>query len=88
MEVLPSHKQMFLLFHSQHVSAQINHHQVMREKYTNDDWINITMKGKGIVLFLIFKFDACMSIFNFKSNVHMVLSRMWPNLTNTFSNLY
>jgi hypothetical protein len=41
MEVLPSQEQMFLLFHSQHVSAQIGHYQVLREKYANDDGIDI-----------------------------------------------
>jgi hypothetical protein len=25
-----------LLFHSQHVSAQIDHHEIIREKYTSD----------------------------------------------------
>jgi hypothetical protein len=40
---LRSHKQMSLLFQSKHVSAQLGHrhHQVMREKYTNDDGIHI-----------------------------------------------
>jgi hypothetical protein len=37
MEGLLSHKNMFLLFHSQYVSVQISHHQVIREEYTNDD---------------------------------------------------
>jgi hypothetical protein len=37
MEGLPSHKHTFLLFHSQHVSAQICHHQVIREIYTSDE---------------------------------------------------
>jgi hypothetical protein len=32
---------MFLLFHSQHVSAQIGNHQVIFEEYTNDDGIHI-----------------------------------------------
>jgi hypothetical protein len=36
---LLSHKQMSLLFDSQHVSAQIGHHQVIFEEYTNDDGI-------------------------------------------------
>jgi hypothetical protein len=30
---------MFLLFRSQHVSAQIGHRQAMHEKFTNDDGI-------------------------------------------------
>lgn len=41
-----SHKQLFSLFenpsyviHSQHISAQIGHYQVVCEKYTNDDGI-------------------------------------------------
>jgi hypothetical protein len=33
---LPSHKQMFLLFRSQHASAQTGHHQVIREECAND----------------------------------------------------
>jgi hypothetical protein len=42
MEELPSHKQMFLLFKSQHVSAQIGgHHQMILEKYKNDHGINV-----------------------------------------------
>jgi hypothetical protein len=36
MEGLRSHKQMFLLLHSQLVSAHMGHHQVIREEYTND----------------------------------------------------
>jgi hypothetical protein len=41
MEGLPSHRQMFLLINSQHVSAQIGHHQVILEEYTNGDAIFI-----------------------------------------------
>jgi hypothetical protein len=36
---LRSHKQLCLLFHLQHVLAQIGHCQVICEKYTNDDGI-------------------------------------------------
>jgi hypothetical protein len=42
MEELPSHKQMFLLFHS-HVSAQIGNHDVIRDDFANTDEILITM---------------------------------------------
>jgi hypothetical protein len=38
-EGLPSHKQMFLLFHSQDVSAQRDRHKVIRGNYKNDDGI-------------------------------------------------
>jgi hypothetical protein len=41
MEGLPAYKQMFLLSHSQHVSAQIGHYQASHEEYTNDDRIHI-----------------------------------------------
>jgi hypothetical protein len=41
MEGLPSHKQMILLFDSLHVSAQIGHHQVFLEEYTNGGGIHI-----------------------------------------------
>lgn len=36
---LPSQKLINLLFHSLHVSAKINHHQVICEKYVNDNGI-------------------------------------------------
>jgi hypothetical protein len=39
MEGLPSHKQKFLLFDSQHVSARIVHHQFIYEEYTNNNGI-------------------------------------------------
>jgi hypothetical protein len=49
---LPEHKQMFLLVDSQHVSAQIGHHQVILAVYTNGDGLrtythtyNIMHKG-------------------------------------------
>jgi hypothetical protein len=40
---LPSHKQVYLLFKSQHVSAQIggHHHQMILEKYKNRDGIHV-----------------------------------------------
>jgi hypothetical protein len=38
-EGLPSHMLMFLLFHSQHVSAQMGSHQMFHVEYTNDDGI-------------------------------------------------
>jgi hypothetical protein len=34
-----SHTQMLLVYNSQHVSAQIGHHQVVLEEYTNVDGI-------------------------------------------------
>jgi hypothetical protein len=34
---------MFLLFHSQHVSAQVGH-QVIREEYTDDDGIRAKLQ--------------------------------------------
>lgn len=37
MEELPSHKQMFILIHSQDVSAQIGRQQVIHEEYINGD---------------------------------------------------
>jgi hypothetical protein len=36
-----SHKQMFLLISSRHVSAQIGHHQAILEEHTNGDIIQI-----------------------------------------------
>jgi hypothetical protein len=39
MERLPPNKKMLLLFHSQHLSAQIDHRQVIRKKYTDSDGI-------------------------------------------------
>jgi hypothetical protein len=39
MEMLSSHSQIFLLLRYQHVSAQTGHHQLMGEKYTNDERI-------------------------------------------------
>jgi hypothetical protein len=41
MKGLPSHKRMFLLIDSQHVSVQLGHHQVILEDYTNGDGIGI-----------------------------------------------
>lgn len=35
--------QIFLLFRSQHISAQIGGHQMIREEHTNDDWIHIKL---------------------------------------------
>jgi hypothetical protein len=43
MEGLPLHKQMFLLFLWQHISAQIGHRQLKREKY-NYDGIRIKLQ--------------------------------------------
>jgi hypothetical protein len=40
-DVLPSCKQMFLLINSQRVSAQIGHHQIIPEEYTNGNGICI-----------------------------------------------
>jgi hypothetical protein len=39
MQKLPSHKQLFLLFRSEHISSQIGHHQVMREECQHDGGI-------------------------------------------------
>jgi hypothetical protein len=36
--------QTFLLFHSQHVSSQTDHHHVISEKYTIDDRIHIELQ--------------------------------------------
>jgi hypothetical protein len=37
MEGLPSYRQMFLLFNSQHVSAQTGHHQAILVENTDGD---------------------------------------------------
>jgi hypothetical protein len=55
MEALPSHKQMFLLFHRQHFSAQIGHHQVIGEKYTNYDGIHMKVVIYSINLLVILR---------------------------------
>jgi hypothetical protein len=52
MEGLPSHKQMFLLFNAQHVSAQIGHHQAILEEYIHGDGIHIHYKA-SIKLLLV-----------------------------------
>jgi hypothetical protein len=41
MDGLLSHKEIFILMNSQNVSAQMGHHQVIVEKYTNGDGIHI-----------------------------------------------
>jgi hypothetical protein len=40
MEGLPSHKLMFLLIDLHHVSAQMDHHQVILEEYTNVETVS------------------------------------------------
>jgi hypothetical protein len=44
MEWLLSHNQMFLLFHSRYVSAQIRLHREVREKYINNDEIYVKLQ--------------------------------------------
>jgi hypothetical protein len=43
-EGFPYTQSHFLLLHSQHASAQIGYHQVIREEYTNDDGIHIKLQ--------------------------------------------
>jgi hypothetical protein len=39
LETLPLNQQMFLLIQLQHVSAQLDHRQLVLDNYTNDDGI-------------------------------------------------
>jgi hypothetical protein len=47
---------MFLLTNSQHVSAQIGHHQVVLEEYINGDGIHTT--NNASVHFLLVKIES------------------------------
>jgi hypothetical protein len=73
-EVLPSHKEMFLLINSQHISAQIGHRQAILEEYTNDDGQRINYNSS--ITFLLFKIVSdpnTIYTFDFKLNSTYVL---------------
>jgi hypothetical protein len=53
MEGLSSHKRMFLLIDSQHVSVQVDHRQLILEEYTNDNEIDENASIKFLLSYSI-----------------------------------